>query len=408
MTHPISGRHSSAGQVKLVHAITATGIGGAQSMLEKLLGMGEGIFDRYDQSVLSLMPPGEIGVRMMEQGVAMHTLGMRSSLPTPQAALRLLGLSRRLAPDLYVGWMHHAGLAAYVAAKLRRRPVIWNVRHSLSDIAHEKASTRAILRLSARLSPGVDAIIFNSHVAQSQYDALGYTTDRMRVIPNGFDCAHFRPRDDARARLMRLFPVEGRRPVVGMIARNHPMKDPATLIGAMRGLWGEGVDADLLIVGPGMERLPQTLGDAVFAGLPADRIALAGQRTDVAEWMSGLDLLVLPSAWGEAFPNILGEAMASGVPCVATDIGDAHWIIGDHHRVVPPGDVAAMQAVIGELLGRSAGARRALGLAGRARVIEEFSLPAVARSYAALYDSVMHRWQRRKRDGTTIDAAEAL
>jgi glycosyltransferase involved in cell wall biosynthesis len=124
--------------------------------------------------------------------------------------------------------------------------------------------------------------------------------------------------------------------------------------------------------------------------------------------MSGLDLLVLPSAWGEAFPNILGEAMASGVPCVATDTGDAQWIIGDQHRVVPPGDIAAMQAAIGDLLGLSGEARRALGLAGRARVIEEFSLPAVARSYEALYDLVMYRWQRRKRDGTTIDAAEAL
>jgi len=304
--------------------------------------------------------------------------------------------------------MHHAGLAAYYAAKLRRRPVIWKVRHSLSDIAHEKASTRAILRHSARLSRRVDAIIFNSHVAQAHYGALGYATDRTRVISNDFDCAHFRPCADARARLVQLFPVDGHRPVVGMIARNHPMKDPATLIGAMRSLWQERVDADLLIVGPGIERLPQSVGDDAFAGLPANRIVLAGQRTDIAEWMSGLDLLVLPSAWGEAIPNILGEAMASGVPCVATDAGDAHWIIGDHRRVVPPGDVAAMQGAIGELLGRSAEARRALGLAGRARVIEEFSLPAVARSYAALYDSVLHRWQRRSRDGRSIDAAEAL
>jgi hypothetical protein len=168
VTHPISGRRSSTRPARLVHAITVTGIGGAQSMLAKLLGMGEGVFGRYDQSVLSLMPPGEIGRRLMEQGVAVHTLGMRSGVPTLQAALRLLRLSRVLAPDLFVGWMHHSGLSAYYAAKLRRRPVIWNVRHSLSDIAHEKASTRAILRHSARLSRRVDAIIVNSYVAQAR------------------------------------------------------------------------------------------------------------------------------------------------------------------------------------------------------------------------------------------------
>lgn len=407
MTHPISGRQSSARPVRLMHAITATGIGGAQAMLAKLLSTGDGIFDRYEQSVLSLMQPGEVDDRLAGQA-AVHTLGMRSGVPTPRAALRLLSLSRTLAPDLFVGWMHHAGLAAYYAAKLRRRPVIWNVRHSLSDIAHEKTSTRAVLRHCAWLSRRVDAIIFNSHVAQAQYDAFGYAAGRTRVIPNGFDCDHFRPRDDARAKLAQIFPVDGRRPVIGMIARNHPMKDPATLLGAMRGLWQSGVDADLLIVGPGMERLPQTLGDAAFAGLPADRIALAGQRTDIADWLPGLDLLVLPSAWGEAFPNILGEAMASGVPCIATDTGDARWIIDDPGRVVSPRDVAAMQAVVGDLIGRSGETRRALGLAGRARVIEQFSLLAVARSYAALYDSVLHRWQRRSHDGRTIDAAEAL
>ncbi len=397
------------GEIRLLHAITAMGIGGAQTMLAKLFGAGEGIFARYEQSVLSLMPPGESGVRLMEDGVAVHTLGMRGSVPSPMAVLRLLGLSRGIAPDLFVGWMHHAGLAAYYAAKALhpRRPVIWNVRHSLSDIAHEKATTRAILRHCARLSPQVDAIIFNSHVAKQQYDAFGYATDRAVVIANGFDCAHLQPRHDARAKLARLYPIGGNRPVVGMIARNHPMKDPRTLVEAMRRLWADGMDADLLVVGPGMERLPQSLGRQAFASLPADRFILSGQRLDIAEWLSGLDLLVLPSAWGEAFPNIIGEAMACGVPCVATDTGDAKWIIGEHGCVVPPSDPAALHAAIAGMLDLSEETRRALGLAGRDRVARTFSLPVVARQYAALYDQVIDRWRSRASDRVRTDTAGA-
>lgn len=388
-----------------MQVITGTGIGGAQTMLEKLVDAGDGVFGGYEQTVLSLMPPGESGARLMQAGVPVHTLGIRGAMPTPRAVFRLAALSRAVAPDLFVGWMHHAGLAAWYAAKMQRLrpPVIWNVRHSLSDVAYEKAMTRALLRYSARLSPSIDAIIFNSHVAKAQYGAFGYALDRATVIPNGFDCDHFRPRKDARTRLASLFPVDGTRPVIGMVARNHPMKDPTTLIEAMRRLSTQGVEADLLIVGPGMERL----WSSVRSGPMADRIIVSGQRLDIAEWLPGLDLLVLPSAWGEAFPNIIGEAMASGVACVATDVGDARQIIGECGRVVPPGDVAAMQAAIADLLSLSPDARRTLGLAGRERIIEMFSLTVVARDYAALYASVLRRWRYRQSGGLIIGAAGA-
>ena len=388
--------------IRVLNAITSTDIGGAQSMLVKLLEARWKAFDGFDQSVLSLRAPGELGTRLARGGVAVHTLGMRYNLPGPIAIARLIALSHTVAPKLLVGWMHHAGIAAWCAASVHRPklPVIWNIRHSLSDIAYEKASTRLILRQSARLSRRIDALIFNSRVARAQYSAFGYMTDRATVIPNGFDSKYFRPHRDARARLTRLFRMEGTRPIIGMVARNHPMKDPATLINAMRRLWAAGQEADLLIVGPGMEKL------ADGARISGDRITLSGARDDLADWLPGLDLLVLPSAWGEAFPNIIGEAMACGVTCVATDVGDSQWIIGEHGLVVPPGAPEAMQAAIAKLLQLSPDARRALGLAGRARVIQQFSLPAIAQDYAALYGSVVDSWQSRVRAGVPLGSVE--
>ena len=289
--------------IRVLNAITSTGIGGAQSMLVNLLETRWKAFEGFDQSVLSLRVPGELGTRLVRGGVSVHTLGMRHSLPGPMAVVRLLALSRSLEPELLVGWMHHAGIAAWCAASMRRPklPVIWNVRHSLSDIAHEKVSTRLILRQSAYLSRRIDALIFNSRVARAQYRAFGYMTDRATVIPNGFNSNYFRPRRDARARLTRLFRMDGSRPIIGMVARNHPMKDPATLINAMRRLWANGQDADLLIVGPGMEQLADS------ALMSDDRIKLCGARDDIADWLPGLDLLVLPSAWGEAFRTSSGR-----------------------------------------------------------------------------------------------------
>lgn len=387
--------------VRLLHAITGTGVGGAQSMLAKLLEAGEGVFDGYAQSILSLMPPGELSGRFIRAGAPVHTLKMRSGMPTPLALARLCLRARAARPELIVGWMHHAGLAAYAAAGLLRprRPVIWNIRHSLEDMAREKPSTRMALRATIGLSDRIDAHIFNSHVAKAQYAALGYDVGRSVVIPNGFDCGQFRPREDARRKLAEIFHVDVARPIVGMVARNHPMKDPVTLIRACSGLWDAGHDFSLLIAGPGMEALE---GNPVMAGLPTGaraRIRLAAGRFDVAEWLPGLDLFVLPSAWGEAFPNILGEAMASGVPCVATDVGDARWIVGDHGRIVPPGTPEAMCAAMAALLSLAPEERRLLGARARERVIAHFALSAVARDYARLYESVLDRWHSRRPAG---------
>ena len=118
-------------------------------------------------------------------------------------------------------------------------------------------------------------------------------------------------------------------------------------------------------------------------------MTLAGERSDVADWLSGVDIVALPSAWGEAFPNIIGEAMASGVVCVATDVGDSAAIIGGHGRVVPPRDPAALASAIGWLAGLGRERRAAMGAAARDRVVRHYGIERIADSYAALYGSVL-------------------
>lgn len=377
-------------RLRVLHMITSVGIGGAQTMLAKLLEQrGAGLGD-LDQSVLSLMPPGELAPRIEAAGVPIHSTGARSAIPTPGALVSLIRTTRALRPDLVIGWMHHGATAAYHASKmLPRRPgLIFNVRHSLSDMAHEKPISRMLLRHNAGLSGDVDAVIYNSHVSRKQYAEHGYDDSKAVVIANGFDLTRFRPDTHARARLGRLFGIPDGRTVVGMIARWHPMKDPATLIAAMKPLWEEGRDLHLLFVGTGMDRLRDDLGSA-FDGIAEDRVTLAGQRLDVGDWLAGLDLAVLPSAWGEGFPNVLGEAMACGVPCVATDIGDSRWVVGEEGWIVPPRDPQAMQAAIARFLDLSDTARDTLRGRARRRVEENFSIQAVAADYARLYERVL-------------------
>jgi len=109
-----------------------------------------------------------------------------------------------------------------------------------------------------------------------------------------------------------------------------------------------------------------------------------GERADVPRLTAALDI-ASSSSWGEAFPNVLGEAMSCGVPCVATDAGDAALIVGGTGLIVPRGNAAALAQAWDEMLALSHDERQALGAQARARVSECFELGAISQRYAALY-----------------------
>jgi glycosyltransferase involved in cell wall biosynthesis len=101
--------------------------------------------------------------------------------------------------------------------------------------------------------------------------------------------------------------------------------------------------------------------------------------------MNALDIATLSSAWGEAFPLVIGEAMACGVPCVVTDVGDSAYLVGDTGRVVRPRDPEELAAGWEALVELGPDGRRLLGGAARARIEQHFSLPRIAAEYASLY-----------------------
>jgi glycosyltransferase involved in cell wall biosynthesis len=386
----------------VLHTITRLHTGGAETMLAKLI---EADLD-LRPVVLSLLQPGVVAGRIRSQNVSVRSLGMREGVPSLVAFAQLIREARRVRPDLVQGWMHHGNLAATCAswAAPHRPPVVWNIRHSLVALAHQKPLTRAVLRLGAGLSRTTAAVVYNAKVSAHQYETFGFDPGRTVVIPNGFDCEHFRPRPEARSLLSQKFGIDERVQTIGMVARYHPMKDVDNLVEAARRVRASGLDAHLLVVGRGFDQAPPEVETTARAALPPDRLTLAGESHDVARWLSGLDVFVLPSAWGEGFPNILGEATACGVPCVATDVGDSAWIIGPCGSVVPPRDPEALARALARMLELDPEQRRQLGQAARARTIELFSLHRVAQQYEALYERVLYRQARSRETGGSLDA----
>lgn len=372
-------------RLRAMHVITAMNVGGAERMLKKV---ATGL-PPADIDIVSMLQPGVTGQRLESLGYDVQSLGMSRGVPSLAALTRLRRMMVERRPDAVFGWMHHAYLAATLArlGVKDAPPLLWNVRHSITDISHEPFQTRAVLQLCARLSSIPSAIVYNSHVARRQYAALGFNDDRAQVIPNGFDMEKFRPDAGARARLVSAFGIDADKPVIAMIARLHPMKSQETLITAFRTVLNRGLSAHLLLVGEGMESPPASIRELI-ATLPEGSVTLSDHRTDTESWLAGVDIFALSSRWGEAFPNVLGEAMAAGVPCATTNVGDSAIIIGDTGAVAPPGDASALAEALLRLLRLSPEARKALGAAARERVAEHYALDAVRAQYADLIAAV--------------------
>ncbi len=376
---------ASSGQLRVLHVIAGLGTGGAEMMLAKLV---EETLSPVCSKVLVLMDRSALSSKVESLGADIEYLGLsQGRLPNLLVFLRLLSVSRRFGPDVIQGWMYHGNLAAWVVSRFAcpRARLFWNIRQTLYDLALEKQLTRWLIAVSRWVSAAPESIIYNSVLSSTQHEAVGYPNQSTVVIPNGFDLCRFRPDESARESVRQEFGLASLAPLVIHIARYHPMKDHFTLLQAIKRLSGENLAARFLLVGHGVTECNQVLyGQRNEFGLQ-DSLILAGERFDVPRLMAAADLAVLSSAWGEGFPNVVGEAMACGTPCVVTDIGDAAKVVGDCGLVVPPRDPDALAMALGQLLSEH-DLRKILGNKARQRIQELFSIEKVARTYLDLYE----------------------
>ena len=376
--------------MKSLHLITGLATGGAEMMLFKLLSyIGCGA---NEARVVSLMGGGPMRERIQSIGVAVDSLNMRRGMPSFSALRQLRKIVWRYRPDLIQGWMYHGNLAASVAGWFCRNnpPVVWNVRQSLYDLKHERSLTRWVIRANARLSACADAIIYNSRTSARQHEEFGFDASRTFIIPNGFDTEVFRPDENARAGVKRELGVADDTILIGLIGRYHPMKDHRNFLNAAALLGKDFPDVSFLLAGREVDAGNPALGAMIAEMELSGRVFLLGERKDIPQLNAALDI-ASSSSWGEGFANVVGEAMSCGVPCVVTDVGDSAWIIGDTGRVVVARDPGALALAWRDLIALGHYGRQALGGRARQRVIENFSLGAVAQQYEDLYESLIAR-----------------
>lgn len=368
--------------------VTGTAVGGAETMLFKLLSR---LTPAHRNAVISLEPLGRVGERMRSCGIPVHALNCTSSWSSLAAVRKLSRMVKAIAPDFIQGWMYHGNLAAEIAsvAAGRNVPVLWSIRHSLHALEVDKPSTKGLIHVLARMSRRPQRILYNSKISAEQHERFGYDRRKTVVIPNGFDCELFRPRPECRKAVRAALGLDEHTPLIGLIGRVHPVKDHLTFLRAARQLCDGGSPAHFLLAGRDTTDPSFLLQMGTF-GLRS-RIHALGERADIAELTAALDVATCCSR-SEAFPNTIGEAMACGVPCVTTDVGDCARLVEHRGRVVPSGDAAALCAGWCELLELPPGQRRCLGERARQCILREFSLDHVASQYAQLYAELVQSY----------------
>jgi glycosyltransferase involved in cell wall biosynthesis len=379
--------------MKIIHIITGLTTGGAEMMLYKVL--SEIDRERFTPIVVSLMDRGALGARIEALGIPLYTLGMKpGARPTPNMIWKLLQIVDEIKPDLIQGWMYHANLAAQIISILSLKfvPVIWNIRNCLS-LSYEKPGTATVIKALIPLSIFPKKIIYNSLVSASQHEELGYKVTKTITIPNGFDPELFHPSIEARNSIRKELSLPSDCFLIGRFARYHPMKDYPNFIQAAAILLKDYPNVNFLLAGTDINGENQILCNLIQELGISERIHLLGERQDIPCLTAALDIASTSSSYGEAFANVIGEAMSCGVPCVVTDVGDSAWIVGDTGRVVPPRDTEALANAWKELILLGSEGREALGTLARARVIECFSLGSIVASYERLYESTISQKQ---------------
>lgn len=376
--------------MKVLHFTTTVGGGGAENMLcnlvEKLAERG---VSNIVVSTTSSLDDNSLRPRL-ERSAAFFDLQADSLL-----SLRFLSafasVLRREKPDIVQTWMHTAGLAAGIVARsLGLRHIVWGI-HSKDLLRFEnrprlRSAFGRLLGFGAACLPRkiVSCSRIGMEIHHRQY---GYPSDKMMWIGNGIDTGRYRPDASCRSLWRNRLQIPETAHVIGMVTRFHPVKDVATFLRAVALLQRSREDAHFVFCGDTLANATPEIAELARTLPDPSRFYWLGFQPDTEKVYPLLDILTVTSI-SEAYPMVLIEAMACGVPCVSTDVGDASLILGELGRVAPVQNPELIANAWSSLLQLSANEREALRERVRERAVAEFGLDACAAKYQRLYQEL--------------------
>lgn len=358
--------------------------GGAE---RQLVNLATGLHKRGFRVLVAVFySNGPLEKELREAGVPVSVIGKQGRWDVFGFLLRLVRLLRRERPSILHGYLAGPNLTSILLKPIFRRiRVVWGVRHTRLDFRHLDRLSNLSLWVEGRLAHFIDLAITNSYAGKAYAVGRGFPEDKVVVIPNGIDTKRFYPDSEARGKIRAEWGVKDYEKLVGLVGRLIHFKDHPTFLKASALLSKERKDVRFVCVGGGPVHYARELRTlAEDLGL-ADNLIWVGARADTHSVYNALDVAASSSYGGEGFPNVVGEAMACGVKCVVTDVGDSARIVRETGIVVPPKDPNALARALQEAIAHE---DTASGRRSRRERIEAFSLKAMIDKTADVLDRV--------------------
>lgn len=342
----------------------------------------------YSVKIAVIYAGGPLEEEARRLGIQIVDLRRRGRWDLLPFFLRLVDLIKREKPDILHSYLQVPNIwAALVKLVLPRTNVVWGIRASKVEWKDYGWQWQLTDKVESLLANIPNWIICNSRAGLLHYAENGYPKERMSVIHNGIDTGRFFPDRNLGIPIRRGWGVGDDQKLIGMVGRMDPIKDYPSFLRAASLLTQERRGIRFVCVGGGPGNYIQEYRELACSLSLQRYIIWAGERSDMLSVYNALDICTLPSV-SEATSNVIGEAMACGVPCVATDVGDSAQLIGSLGEIVPPRDPEALKRGILTLLDRLDKERMELNKKVAQRINEQFSVSNLVSSTADALNEV--------------------
>lgn len=366
--------------MKVIHVIPSLNSGGAETMLCKLL--KNNCNNNFEVEVVTLLSGGFYAEQIKELNIPIHELNLKNEKNPIKVFFRILKVLK--GADIIQSWMYHSDLIAFVVGKvILRKKVIWGIRRSYLNKELMKRGTYFTAKLCALFSKYVDGIISCTIVGKGNHEEFGYSNTNFIVIPNGFDIGEYSDKHLLPQKTQKRFKLLN-------VARWEPLKDHETLLSTARILIAKGIQFELQLVGTGIEQSNKKLVNMIEEFNLNKEVQLLGVRKDIPELMRTSDIYV-SSSISEGFPNVIGEAMASELYCVATDAGDTKYILDEFGIIVPIKDPEKLAEAILHVINMDDDDLMNMKFHARKRIEEEFSIQRIVKQYEEMYQKIANK-----------------
>jgi len=367
--------------MKILHIISGLDTGGAEGMLSRLIVQ----LGHHQQLVVSLTGIGGAATTIIHSGVPVRAFDMRGArflVSFPRLCCFIIANK----PDIVQTWLYHADLLGGIAARVCRvRNVFWNIRNT--EIPQGRFSiTGAVIRVAAFMSRYIPRkIICCAHASLTKHAQLGYDLSKLVMIPNGYDLDRFTGRELARGNVRRELDISEDKLVIGVAGRYDPLKGYDVFV-KVAGMLDSALPGRLVFLAAGrnVSSTNLELMALIERFAPTATFKLMGERCDLPDVLRAMDVFCLSSR-AEGFPNVVAEAMLSGLLCVVTDVGDSRVIVGSAGFVVNAEDPSVLALALEKAARLSADERVTFGRLARARIRETYDIRRIGKLYESIY-----------------------